>query len=277
MYYKNIIEKSKDTISYKYFFKPIVNELKNVDEIFIQNDGIYNNINPISLYDKDLPLLNKYKINLITNSNHILKEENNSSYKKAVLFGNPKFHNKNTNIENHKDDTINLIAKTRGDLTPLPYTELEIEKLNAILIKNGIETITITKGLATEEELELNTYSDIIHIATHGFYIEAENLDKFNWGIFASGAQNQLENYTLYKTYNDDGIIYGSEIELMNLSNADLVVLSACQTGVGMSGYLGNESLATSFINAGAKNVISTLWPVDDKVTQEYMISFYNN
>ena len=53
------------------------------------------------------------------------------------------------------------------------------------------------------------------------------------------------------------------------------MVLSACETGFGNSTFMGGENLANSFLRAGAKNIISTLWPVDDKITQQFMITFY--
>ena len=52
-------------------------------------------------------------------------------------------------------------------------------------------------------------------------------------------------------------------------------MLSACETGFGNSTFFGGENLANSFLRAGAKNIISTLWPVDDKITKEFMLLFY--
>ena len=60
-----------------------------------------------------------------------------------------------------------------------------------------------------------------------------------------------------------------------NLTKNRLTVLSACDTGKSILTDLGNENLATSFLRAGSKNVISTLWPVDDQVTFEFMGIFY--
>ena len=53
-------------------------------------------------------------------------------------------------------------------------------------------------------------------------------------------------------------------------------MLSVCETGFGNSTFFGGENLANSFLRAGAKNVISTLWPIDDQITQLLMVEFYN-
>ena len=60
-----------------------------------------------------------------------------------------------------------------------------------------------------------------------------------------------------------------------NFTNTELVILSACETGFGKSTFLGSENLSNSFLRAGAKNIISTLWPVDDETTNIFMTNFY--
>ena len=61
----------------------------------------------------------------------------------------------------------------------------------------------------------------------------------------------------------------------MNLSETELLVLSACETAVSYSLMVGNYNLSEEFIKSGVKNVISTIWKVDDKVTQKFMTIFY--
>jgi len=97
--------------------------------------------------------------------------------------------------------------------------------------------------------------SDIIHLATH-----ANSNDSISpWIAFNDGKIN-LEK--LYLTTN----------------NADLVVLSACQTNTGeLAVGEGVMSLSRGFFKTGAKSVISSLWNVDDKSTTKIMIDFYKN
>ena len=184
------------------------------------------------------------------------------------MFGNPDFSNGSNSSE-----IVN--SKVRAGLNPLPYTEKEINTLNTLLSNQGIQTITTNLETSTEAALYANTKSSIIHLATHGFFIDGNKFDRFNWGLLAANSKNSLQN-DFKKVVRNDGIIFGSEIIKKNFTQTELVVLSACETGFGNSTFFGGENLANSFLRAGAKNIISTLWPVDDQITQQFMSEFYS-
>jgi hypothetical protein len=97
---------------------------------------------------------------------------------------------------------------------------------------------------------------------------------KRNQGLFLAGAGPKWNdrNYAIPDNAND-GILMAKEIENLDFRKTDLVVLSACDTGWNKD----NISLARSFLTAGAQTVIMSLWLVDDKVTAEFMISFYKH
>lgn len=73
----------------------------------------------------------------------------------------------------------------------------------------------------------------------------------------------------------DESVIYGADIERLNLGQLDLVVLSACGRGEGPPGAGGLSSLAQAFVSAGAGGVLSSLWEVDDALTAGLMVEFH--
>jgi CHAT domain-containing protein len=111
-------------------------------------------------------------------------------------------------------------------------------------------------------ENEINKYK-IVHFSTHGLLNDDNPLFS---GVLLTGSGDD-----------DDGILKAYEIINMNISSY-LVTLSACNTGLGKySKGMGITGLARSFMHAGAKNLIVSLWSVDDKATSVIMNEFYKN
>ena len=142
----------------------------------------------------------------------------------------------------------------------------------------------------------------IIHVATHGFYWtgdEAEKLGRFlgrqeliadgndtrvkedkslsRSGLLFSGANNALRQGYRKAQGVDDGILTSREIAGMDLRGTDLVVLSACQTGLGEVSGEGVFGLQRGFKKAGANALLMSLWKVNDEATSMLMSEFYKN
>ncbi len=188
----------------------------------------------------------------------------------------------------------------RGDSWKyLNWTEVEARAIQTILQKSGIETTLKMKYSATEEsfkQLGRNTPSPrIIHLATHGFFFPdpgdsrqppaaAEQAPVFKVsdnpmirsGLILAGANHAWKTGSPLKPDMEDGILTAYEISQMNLSGTELVVLSACETGLGdIQGNEGVYGLQRAFKIAGVKYLIMSLWQVPDFQTQELMVSFY--
>lgn len=133
--------------------------------------------------------------------------------------------------------------------------------------------------------------SKVVHLATHGFFfnkLEYQLLNKtsnisinenstFRSGIILSGGNIGWKNFNLNK-FKDDGILTSYEISQLDLSNLKLVVLSACDTGLGdINGDEGVFGLQRAFKIAGAEKIIMSLWKVPDLQTNELMTHFYKN
>jgi CHAT domain-containing protein len=97
-------------------------------------------------------------------------------------------------------------------------------------------------------------------------------------GLALAGAQRTIDAWARGESVSadNDGIVTAEEIATLDLRNTGLVVLSACDTGLGEArsgeGVLG---LRRGFIQAGAKNLLMTLWPIDDERTADLIADFY--
>ena len=112
----------------------------------------------------------------------------------------------------------------------------------------------------------------ILHISTHGFFIKSEKIlnPLLKSGIVLSGANKSI------KERRSEGIITALELSGLKLRNTDLVILSACETGVGeIEEAEGVAGINKAFIQAGTKQIIMSLWSVDDKFTAQMMDRFY--
>jgi CHAT domain-containing protein len=159
--------------------------------------------------------------------------------------------------------TTRGVFDLRGaDLKPLQFGREEIvEAANAL----GPGSVTLAGDRASEATLKAQPLGDfkVIHIAAHGISSEAEP-DRAAL-VMAAGSSSE------------DGLWQAREIRQSRL-NADLVVLSACETGTGrLAGEEGIMNLARAFLAAGAKSVVASLWAVDDRATATLMENFYRH
>jgi CHAT domain-containing protein len=134
----------------------------------------------------------------------------------------------------------------------------------------------------------------ILHIATHGFFLPVEQMQAFRFmqwgdapgqsiiqnplyrtGLLLAGAENTLRGDTGGEAEN--GILFAAEVQELPLLGCQLVVLSACETGLGeLQNGEGVYGLQRAFMEAGAEAVIMSLWRVDDQATQKLMQLFYS-
>src|SRR5439155_18188593 len=97
-------------------------------------------------------------------------------------------------------------------------------------------------------------------------------------GVVLAGANRPQKLNEWGAPIGDDGILTGEEVAALDLAGTELVVLSACETGVGeVAGGEGVFSLQRAFHLAGARTVIGSLWKVNDEATEALMVAFYQN
>jgi CHAT domain-containing protein len=185
-----------------------------------------------------------------------------------------------------KRNNFNCSDQTRSFLrdgtyiSPLPGSLDEVNEILQLYDQKGKKAKIYTHKKADESILKTNELRNyrILHFATHGFV----NTDKPELsGILTaqdtSMTINDYEDIYGYIAQQNDGIWYQSEIYNTKL-NADLLVLSACETGLGkIASGEGVIGLTRALLYAGTKNIIVSLWQVSDESTKELMVGFYKN
>lgn len=275
-FYKNAIRnKVTDSISYNRFWRPVYDTLKKysrkVKRIYVSPDGIFNEINLNTLQN---PVSQKYvidetEIHLVTNTREVLDYTSKKEIIKgrAVLLGRPSYGTTDTTQLN----------KTRGTFSDLEGTEKEVKEIAATLKKYALETEVLTAEQANESALKKIRNPFILHLATHGFFVppvSKENQSVYLEAMLQSGIILASANHPVPDQ--EDGILTAYESMNLDLDSTQLVVLSACETGLGtIEAGEGVYGLQRTLKVAGAQTILMSLWKVDDLATQELMLLFY--
>ena len=281
-YYRNCITgKIPDEISYKVFWEPIQKEIGQYSTIFMSPDGVYNQINLEAIPTPDGKyVIDNSNIVIVSNTKDLylrkLKAKSSGTSNTATMFGNPAFY---------------LTASASNNIPSLPGTEIEVNELQELLKQKGWSTNKYVDSNATEERVKELESPKIFHIATHGFYTPSATEDNasqltenemmmnenplLKTGLLLKGA-GDVRDKTKYNYNIESGILTAYEAMSLNLDKTDLVVLSACETGLGdISNGEGVYGLQRAFLVAGAKTLIMSMFKVDDEATQKLILTFY--
>ena len=234
----------------------------------------------------------------LSSARELVREQNKANATSAVLYGGLQYDlEPNVMAENaRRYDLSSLMVMRGGDIVrgdstfrELPGSKVEVERIAEILNRSKFEVTPYTGMNGTEESfLSMHGKSPrILHLATHGFYYtptEAEKVDYLRGysdamslsGLIMSGGNAAWRGEEL-PTGTLGGVLTANNIAHLDLSNTDMVVLSACQTGQGNATAEGLYGLQRAFKKAGVGTMVMTLWSVSDKVATEFMIKFYES
>ncbi|EAY30403.1 tetratricopeptide repeat domain protein [Microscilla marina ATCC 23134] len=338
-YQRAILSKAEDKTSYGKFWEEIGKYLQKqgIQKVYISPDGVYNQLNLNTLFN---PVTGKYveeevDIQMLTTLREVIdaqkQKQRNTTSNLATLFGRPSYELPLANLQKeekilkaaqpqggnpsdfHFPPTSDKLLKQgkkglRSGWADLPGTEAEIKAIAAVLgSQRQLKVSTHLGNEALELAVKQVAHPKILHIATHGFFIEnfkaptkvqKEDVvfDNFSRGGKAPSAAQVAKiareepmlrsgivlagasTYEKAKSKPDieDGILTAYEASQMDLQGTELVVLSACETGLGeVENGEGVQGLQRAFIVAGAQSVILSLWKVDDNATKLLMNHFY--
>ena len=294
--------------------------LDGVDNVYFAPDGELHRL-PIEYllsFEGNEPLSDQYGMYRLSSTRELARGRKRPKSGKASVYGGIKYDSEVASMEKESkkydlramrgaadfDDLAGMFIE-RGGLIPLPHSAEEAQDVARILEGKNYETSLKEGETATEESFKILSGQgcEVIHLATHGFYLEEETAERMaqkndnllfmtqtgdgahlliadralsRSGLFMAGAQNVMNKLKLPNGV-EDGILTAQEIAYMDLQGADLIVLSACQTGLGEIGSDGVFGLQRGFKKAGAGTLLMTLWEVDDLATAILMRSFYEN
>jgi CHAT domain-containing protein/Flp pilus assembly protein TadD len=283
--------------------------------IIISPDGELNFISFATLLTKDKQFLAQtYNVQYVASGRDLLRELKPSIGKEVVLFANPDFGLASTAMlakaDNRSSDpgSKSIRGSEKRDVEDWSFESLRgTQKERDELIKKfagwGWTPIDFTAKEATKEAL-LKIHSPyVLHLATHGFFAkedptatqtepevllnDRQSVTKSKFfknpmhrsGLALAGAQTTIEAWKREEEppVDNDGILTAEDVSTLDLQGTWLVTLSACDTGSGQArageGVMG---LRRGFIQAGAQNLLMTLWPISDEVTVQIMSDFYD-
>lgn len=280
-------------------WKPFLSHIRPDETVYYVPSGSLHQLSLESIaITSDSILADKFRFVRLSSTREICKKRFlTTTYKCAALYGGlyydvdlPTMH-----AESKKYDISRLFAlrgtPTSGDsiYRYLPMTREEVNCIASLLGDCQIDTSVYEGSSGTEESFfHLDGQAPhIIHLATHGFYYtptDAENVSRLAGyrnamllsGLIMSGGNAGWKGETLPAGVLD-GIMTADNISCLNLRGADLVVLSACETGVGNVNSEGVFGLQRAFKKAGVQTLIMTLLGVSDCTTKEFMVHFYKS
>lgn len=275
----------KTTTLYEILISPIEPYLKGVDRIYFSPDGL---INSIALENIPTPsgktMGEEYSMLRLSTTRQLISPVPSEPWSSAALLGG---FNYNLGI-----DEMEYYAETmreRGGNESmhswryLPGSLEEIEIVNGLL--KTLNPIVIQGEEGVEESFKSLSGKQInlIHIATHGYYdkhavtnvvqqsdFEEEQLMEAS-GLVFSGANNHEQVAGV-----GEGLLSAREISRLNLIGCDLIVLSSCGSGLGITSFANeNYGLVRAFKKAGCRSILMSLWDIDDTASRHFMEFFY--
>ena len=276
--------------------EPIFKLIGKSRTIMISPDGKLNLLPFVALVDsKNRYLLETYTITYLNSGRDLLQIGNAlPSLNPPLLIADPDFDNSNSQKSNIDCDDLQLkrnldLSKLRAG--KLPWTAKEVQAIAELIPQSKI----LTGYQATETAVKQAKSPSILHLATHGFFLEdlpsVVPTDPEDNPLFST-KQNSInvpikENPLLRsglifagfnnrKEISEDCVLTALEASGLNLQGTKLVVLSACETGLGeIANGQGVYGLRRAFVIAGAETLVMSLWSVSDQGTAQLMTGYY--
>ena len=293
---------------YELIWLPIEQHLEGIETIYFSPSGLLNQIPFAALDTEDKPILaSQYNLVQLSSTYALTEERAELKANNTLFIGGINYEYTPSESKTESKDAISQLSALKSvsgtrsfdsKWNYLPGTLKEVNTIASLFSKQNKTYSSLAANNATETSFK-NLSGDspnVIHIATHGFFFEnpkntsQDALNVTQQNIYTVAEDPLLRSGLLFSGANyawqngnnpyaeDDGILTALEISNLDLSNTDLVVLSACETGLGdIDGSEGVYGLQRAFKMAGVDLIMMSLWEVPDTETSEFMTIFYTN
>lgn len=278
------------------FWAPVASLSRGAKTLWFAPDGVYCVFNPATLADPAGPpgsrVGDAFSFRVIASSRDLVRVRSGGATSRGpiVVVANPDFDAKVVPADPQWRARPPVFG---GKVDRLPGTAREASAIAAAAAAAGLDCVRLTDAAATEAAVRGIAAPRILHVATHGFSLpSAEPSTPAGQGLSVLGAGapdpsiDPLSRSGLVlaganfgpSRSGEDGVLTAREAETLRLDGTELVVLSACETGLGeIQAGEGALSLDRAFRAAGAGAVVKTLWQVDDAATAAFMEAFYTD
>lgn len=300
--------------AYKLIWKPLEPALNGRTNAYVVPDGTLNILPFAALVDKGKYLIEKIDLHVYTTSRNLLPSAQAPAKGGYIINAGPDYNtdevagkdqldqakSRSAGVSGVRDAMRGMASGMRGlRFDPLPGAEKEGQLIRQSVAAKGAENAIYTRRDAQEKVLrELAEPPEILHIATHGFFLKPDDTLRkrllklqrsadvqlpppgdnplLRSGLAFAGINANAQVLGEIDTDND-GVLTALEVLALNLSGTKLAILSACETGLGeIHEGEGVYGLRRAFQEAGASTVVSSLWEVSDAGTQKLMTSLYS-
>ena len=297
--------------AYSLIWGQIIPLLSDIKTIYYSPAGCLNRLAIDQLYDGKKRFNDYYKATRMTSTRQICLTSHQVKYSSAILYGGLYYDEDDASMlaesQSVRGDNSSPTvvfrgfddAVTRKGWEYLPGTLQEVNQISSIISKKRIKCDVYTSGRGNEESFKALSGGEfnILHLATHGFYMTDSQAEKNRFytsnpltstyisnevsplkrsGLLLAGGNKAWRGEPIPAGV-EDGVLTAEEIASLDLRSCDVVVLSACETGLGEITDEGVYGLQRAFKNAGVNTIIMSLWEVDDDATSFMMQSFYRN
>ncbi len=279
--------------------QPVRSLLGETRHLLISPDGMLNLLPFAALVDEQKRyLIERYNVSYVTSGRDLLRMQIARAPKNAPLIvadpdfdlgqtialAQPKTKSRRATLRGFKSGSESFNEWTADRLSE---TSIEANEIKALLPQATV----LARAKATKAALQQIAAPSILHIATHGFFLEdtapaADNTRKLGSTAEAT-AFSPLKDpllrsglifagFNQHKSDTDNGVLTAKEAAGLDLWGTKLVVLSACDTGVGdVKNGDGVYGLRRALVLAGAETQVMSLWPVDEVASREWMTTYY--